>query len=208
MGHSSYIRPAGASDRLCDVTGFRAGAGQAAAQIFQVDAIDSASALERLVKEWTVLWNRSESGTRFQHPQRTLPRLRTLDRGAFICALAMRHDGRLVAFAPMFQHRHAANSSVRQISFIGASVSDCVDILAEPEFSAEAAACVLQYLTGNREHWDICDFQGLPENSALPQAATPHGLTAALLPSSHCNQRLLLWHGDSRLPSPDWPDKL
>jgi hypothetical protein len=108
----------------------------------------------------------------------------------------------------MFQQRNAANSSVRQISFIGAGASDCVDILAEPGFSAEAAACVLQYLAGNREHWDICDFQGLPANSALPQAAIPHGLTAAVLPSSDSDQRLLLWHGDSRLPSPDWPDKL
>jgi hypothetical protein len=190
------------------VTGFRAGAGQAAAQIFQVDALDSASALEKLVPDWIVLWNRSEGGTRFQHPQRMLPRLRALNRGAFICALAMRYEGRLVAFAPMFQYRHAANSSVRQISFIGAGGPDCVDILAEPEFSSEAAACVLQYLAGRRERWDICDFQELPENSALPQAAIPHGLTAAVLPSSHRHQRLFLWHSDSRLPSPDWPDNL
>lgn len=190
------------------MTGFRTGAGQAPAQIFQIDALDSASALEKLVPEWTVLWDRSEGGTRYQHPQRMLPRLRALNRGAFICALAMRHAGRLVAFAPMFQYRHANNASVRQISFIGAGGADYVDMLAEPEFSSEAASCVLQHLAGRRESWDICDFLDLPENSALAQAAIPHGLTAAVVPSSHRRQRLLLWHSDSRLPSPDWPDKL
>jgi CelD/BcsL family acetyltransferase involved in cellulose biosynthesis len=167
------------------VTGFRAGAGQAAAQIFQVDAIDSTSALEQLVPEWTVLWDRADS-TPFQHPQWALPWLRAFYRGESICALTMRHDGRLVGFAPMFQHRHAANSNVRQVSFIGAGVSDYLDILAEPEFSAEAAACVLQYLAGHRDRWDICDLQELPENSLLAQAAIPHGLTAAVLPSSVC----------------------
>ena len=188
------------------MTAFRAGAGQAAAQIFQVEALDSASALEKLVPEWIVLWKRSEGGTRFQHPQRMLPRLRALNRGAFICALGMRYEGRLVAFAPMFQHRHGTNSSVRQISLIGAGASDCVDILAEPEFSSEAAACVVQYLAQSRERWDICDFQELPENSTLPQTAIPRGLTAAVLASSNRHQRLFLWHSESRLPSPDWPD--
>ena len=54
----------------------------------------------------------------------------------------------------------------------------------------------------------ICDFQELPENSTLPQAAIPGGLTAAVLASSNRRQRLFLWHSESRLPSPDWPDNL
>lgn len=183
-GHIPLFAPLAFSASLCDVTGFRhAGV---PARMLEVEMINSTSGLGHLVPEWAALWDQSTDSTPFQHPGWTLAWLRAFYGGESICAATIRHEGRLVGFAPMFQHRHAANFNARQISFIGAGVSDYLGILAAPGFSAEASACVLQYLASNRDRWDICDLQELPENSTLPQAAIPHNVMAAVLPASVC----------------------
>nr|MDQ2898498.1 GNAT family N-acetyltransferase [Acidobacteriota bacterium] len=141
-----------------------------------IEEIDGLEGLEALAPEWSELWARCPEATPFQSPQWLLPWLRNLYRGGEIWALALRCESRLAGIAPLFIHRHWRNFEVRQVSFIGAGVSDYLDVLIEPAFANAGVPAFLRHLENHRSRWDICDFQELRAGSPLLANTFPAGV--------------------------------
>ncbi|MFN7998298.1 MAG: GNAT family N-acetyltransferase [Bryobacteraceae bacterium] len=152
----------------------------------QIREITDPTELESLAPEWRSLWERCPHMHCFQRPEWLLPWVRHFYRGENIRTLAFRSSGRLVGLAPLFLHRHHLDFEVRQISFIGAGITDYLDILCEPEFTSAVGDSLLEYLLENRHCWDLCDLQELPPHSAVLTAQLPEGLRHASLPGSIC----------------------
>lgn len=127
------------------------------------EAIDSLDGLERLRSEWLELWGKCPRATPFQSPQWLAPWTRHLFGGGRICALAMRDEGELTGFAPLFLW----GTEVRTVSFLGAGISDYGDILFAPGREAECVAAVREFLAAERQNWDLLDLQEVSEGSGL-----------------------------------------
>ncbi len=127
------------------------------------EAIGSLSGLEALEADWFALWRRSPRATPFQAPQWVLPWVRCFFEGGELHALAMREEGRLIGFAPLF----IWGTERRTVSFLGSGISDYGDVLCEAGREAEGAAAVWRYLDGERGRWDVVDLQEVPAGSGL-----------------------------------------
>lgn len=135
-----------------------------------VQEITSSEALEALRPEWEELWRRCPAATPFQSPQWLLPWWRNLFRGGWLWTLAARDDaGRLAGLAPLFIHFHDGNPEMRQVSFIGAGITDYLDFLGD----AESTIHLLSHIAQHAETWAICDFQELRPESPLLGAKFP-----------------------------------
>ena len=152
----------------------------------QLHEICEPEALEGLAEEWRELWERCPGLHCFQRPEWLLPWVRHFFRGQRIWTLAIRHNGRLAGLAPFFLHRHHRNSEVRQVSFLGAGITDYLDILCEPEIEEQAVRMVFQFLWDNRARWDICDFQELSDRSPVVSADVAPGMCQAWLRCGTC----------------------
>lgn len=167
-----------------------------------VEEITSLDALERLTREWLDLWDRCPAATPFQSPEWLLPWWRCFSPGT-LWVLAVRDDQRLVGLAPLFIQRTA--EVARHLSFIGAGVSDYLDILADPESPGEIAGEILTHLAHRQTEWDKCDLTDLPSDSSLLLAPRPCGLQIESCPGEICTfvplpgsveeyRRALPWH--------------
>src|SRR6185437_3463768 len=109
-----------------------------------LELIDSLAALEAIAGEWRELCDRAPQATIFQTPEWLLPWWKHLG-GGVIWSLALRSNGRLCAFAPLFRHG-MPGQNVRQISFIGVGITDYLDFIAEPEVARDFAMAVREWL--------------------------------------------------------------
>ncbi|MDQ6666332.1 MAG: GNAT family N-acetyltransferase, partial [Acidobacteriota bacterium] len=141
-----------------------------------IEEIESIEGLEALGPEWRELWARCPEATPFQSPQWLLPWLQNLYKGGEIWALVLRCEGRLAGIAPLLLHRHWRNFEVRQVSFIGAGISDYLDVLIEPALARSGARAFLRHLKERRSRWDVCDFQELRAASPLLTSTFPDGV--------------------------------
>jgi CelD/BcsL family acetyltransferase involved in cellulose biosynthesis len=128
-----------------------------------IEVIGSLSGLERLKPQWSELYRRCPRATPFQSPQWLIPWTRHLFRGGEILALAMRDDGELTGFAPLFSW----GTQRRTISFLGAGISDYGDILFAPGREHDCATAVWNFLAEHRDDWDALDLQEVRSGSAL-----------------------------------------
>ena len=124
-----------------------------------LELIDSFAGLEAMAGEWRELCDRAPQATIFQSPEWLLPWWKHLG-GGEIRSLALRSNGRLCAHAPLFQHG-MADQNVRQISFIGAGITDYLDFIAEPDVSCEFALAVREWLDTKRREWDVVNLEEL-----------------------------------------------
>src|SRR5437868_11628033 len=120
-----------------------------------IQEISEPAALEDLAAEWCDLWNRSPQLHCFQRPEWILPWVRHFFRGEQIWTLAFWREGRLAGLAPLFIHRHHRNFDVRQVSFVGAGITDYLDILCEPDIAEPVASMMFQHLWDQRHRWDV-----------------------------------------------------
>lgn len=151
-----------------------------------VEEITKIQDLERLAPEWRALYDRCPDASPFQSPEWLLPWLRNLYRGGEIWALAYREGNRLTALAPLFIHAHWRDSQIRQISFIGAGISDYLDVLVESDCSRPAISAMLDHIAQTKSRWDLCHLQELRPNSPLFSAAFPADLKVQELPAAIC----------------------
>ena len=151
-----------------------------------VEELQTIEQLERIEQEWCALWDGCQSATPFQSPQWLLPWMRHMYGGGEIWTLALRAEGQLVGLAPLFIHRYWRNLDIRQVSFIGAGISDYLDFLIDPAAEDWAVDTVLCHLLQHRERWDICDLQELRSNWPLLGAAMPDAMRSAQLPAGVC----------------------
>src|SRR5581483_7385958 len=119
--------------------------------------------------------DRAPQATLFQTPEWLLPWWKHLG-GGDICSLALRSKGRLCALAPLFRHG-MPGQNIRQISFIGAGITDYLDFIAEPEVAHEFALAVRQWLDGKRTDWDVVNLEEL----------RPHAVALAFGRSEPCS---------------------
>jgi CelD/BcsL family acetyltransferase involved in cellulose biosynthesis len=131
-----------------------------------VEVIGSLEELERLRPEWSELYGRCPRATPFQSPQWLIPWTRRLFQGGKIIALAMRSNGELTGFAPLF----VWGMEQRTVSFLGAGISDYGDLLFAPGLERECAAAMWGFLAEYRSGWDILDLQEVRSGSALLDA--------------------------------------
>src|SRR5437879_4293087 len=103
-----------------------------------INVIDSREGLERLHPEWSELYGRCPRATPFQSPQWLVPWTRYLFKGGEIWALAIRDNGELIGFAPLF----CWGINRRTVSFLGAGISDYGDLLFAPGLERECVAAV------------------------------------------------------------------
>src|SRR5947209_6688081 len=127
----------------------------------RIEQITSDIAMDRLVPEWRVLWQRVPDATPFQSPEWLLSWWGCFGNGApFV--LTARDDGQLIAVLPLYQLEEAG---CRKLLPIGISLSDYLDALVDPSDSGAAGAllCSLVALPG----WDECYIPDLPPHAAL-----------------------------------------
>jgi CelD/BcsL family acetyltransferase involved in cellulose biosynthesis len=59
-----------------------------------------------------------------------------------------------------------------EVMFVGAAVSDELDVIAEPELAETAGQIFLNHIRNERHRWDRCEFAPLPECSPFRRGAT------------------------------------
>lgn len=126
--------------------------------------------LEGLREEWWQLWDRCPQATPFQSPGWILPWWRNLFRGGRIRTLELRVEGRLAGLAPFFQY---GAPHPRHLVLAGAGITDYLDILIDPEWAAEGAQAVWEWISATAPDRDDFDFQELREDSPLLARGAP-----------------------------------
>ncbi len=138
-----------------------------------LEVLESIGELEIAEDAWRTVWQRDPAATPFQSPDWLLPWTRHLWGGGKLRVLVLRHGGERVAFAPLFLWGFGPRTKAIRLSFLGAGISDHLDMIAVPEFARPAARCVLRHLAVTRSDWRICDLQELPPGSPLLDAEIP-----------------------------------
>jgi CelD/BcsL family acetyltransferase involved in cellulose biosynthesis len=128
-----------------------------------LQVLESLEQLEELQADWLDLWRSCPRATPFQSPQWLLPWTRRLFGGGQICSLAIRHDDKLIGFAPLFRW----GIDKRIVSFLGAGISDYSDVLFAAGREVECVSDVRRFLAEQRDYWDLLDLQELRCGSAL-----------------------------------------
>lgn len=137
----------------------------------RVQQLTSTEALVALVSEWKTLWDCSPRATLFQSPEWLLAWWEHLGAGE-MHALTLREEGQLIGLFPLFRRTTEGN---RQISAVGAGISDSIDLLAAPGREAEVAAAMLGHLAMS-DDWDCAVLPDVPANSPLLCVAVPNGI--------------------------------
>ena len=158
-----------------------------AAVALQTELVTTAEALEALRPEWSALWDRCPDATPFQTPEWLLPWWQRFgdQPGWKLWTWALRAEGKLVGLAPLFI-KPLGGSTDRQVIPIGIGITDYLDVLLEPGIAAEGAERLLHDLAEHRDHWDMCDLQGLRPESALLTAPIPCGVAAEVRQPEVC----------------------
>lgn len=129
-----------------------------------LEEVTSADCAEALRFEWAALWQRCATSTPFQTPEWQLAWWNAFAAGKELWILALREtqSNRLIAILPACVLREE-----RKVMFVGAAVSDELDLLAEATFAEPAAHTFLRHILNERHRWDVCQFEPLPESSQL-----------------------------------------
>ncbi len=149
-----------------------------------VEEITDPAEFESLSGEWLDLWNRVPEAAPFQAPQWLLPWWKNLGGGP-LRVVVFRDSGRLIGLAPLFIHTWP-DGRVRRISWIGSGISDHLDILVEPAYSAAAAGMLFRHLQERRTEWEIADFQELGPESPLLKIPGTGDLRARVVNGEVC----------------------
>jgi CelD/BcsL family acetyltransferase involved in cellulose biosynthesis len=137
--------------------------------------------LEDLRDEWSALCDRCDI-TPFQRPEWLLPWSRAFPPHE-PWVLAVRTEGRLAGFIPLFRWQ---NGTERTVSPYGAGLSDYVDAVIDPALEAPVMESVFAWLADRRGEWDVCDWEQLRPSSPLLRAPVPAGWSAEVVPSIPC----------------------
>ena len=118
--------------------------------------------LSKIAPEWADLWSRCPGATTFQRPEWLLPWIEVFSPREMI-AIEVRHDGRLVGFAPLLIY---PRETERVLAFVGGGVSDYLDVLVEPECDLQVIEAILKAIKAVAR-WTTLDLTDLPQDSVL-----------------------------------------
>lgn len=142
--------------------------------MIDLEAVTTVEALEALCPEWSALLERDPHATPFQSPEWLLPWWKHFGRGA-LWILALRWQGALVGLAPFYIDT-VPEENLRVLSWIGAGITDYLDLIVDPDVALPAASRAYDQLVRCRSRWDRCDLQELRTSSPL----------LAILPKESC----------------------
>lgn len=129
-----------------------------------VDVLTTTAELENAASEWDALWRRSPSATPFQSPHWCLPWwTRFGSHDPF--AVAVRSNGRLDAFAPLYILRDDDTGESLGM-FIGTGVTDYLDAVVAPD--VDASPLVEAMTAADCQLWDLQQMR-----PSSPLLATP-----------------------------------
>lgn len=139
-----------------------------------LEEITSADRAEALRPEWSALWERCPAATPFQTPEWQLAWWNAFAAGKNLWILVLREpqSNRVVALLPA-----CLLQEERKVLFLGAAVSDELDLLAEREFAEPAARIFLTHIVDQQYRWNVCEFQPLPECSPLRAGTGVHDIS-------------------------------
>lgn len=151
------------------------------AEDLRLEEITSADEAEHFRNEWDELWMRCSDATPFQSPDWQLAWWNAFGDGKELCIFALREreTQRLAALLPTC---NLPNES--KLIFVGAGISDELDLLAAPEIRAEAARIFVSHIREQRHRWSMCDLEPLPESSRLRSSARAIDVTPVLDPAA------------------------
>ncbi|MBV9008010.1 MAG: GNAT family N-acetyltransferase [Verrucomicrobia bacterium] len=143
-------------------------------RLLSIEEITSVSSAEELRRDWSELWERCPRATAFQTPEWQLAWWSAFgpEKELRIFALRENATSRLIGLLPAY-----FTTRDRMLMFIGAGVSDELDILAEEQFRDIAAGVFLREL---RTQPNVCEFVPLPESSPLARDASFFDVAPAL----------------------------
>ncbi len=129
---------------------------------FETRVLREVGNVRRIAPEWADLWRRSPGATTFQRPEWLLPWIEVFSPREMV-AIEVRHDGRLVGFAPMLIY---TRETERVLAFMGGGVSDYLDVLVEPECELQVIESMLEAIKVV-PNWTMIDLTDLPQDSVL-----------------------------------------
>jgi hypothetical protein len=138
----------------------------------RIERVTSKVAIDRLVREWRVLWQKVPDATPFQSPEWLLSWWGCFGNGApFV--LTAREDGQLIAVLPLYEYDEAG---CRKLLPIGSSLSDYLDALVDSNDTGAAGALLASLV--DLPGWEECYIPDLPPRAALLTARSPARLMA------------------------------
>lgn len=151
------------------------------------DLLDSYQALASVRTAWDGLCDRCPSATPFQRPDWLLAWTRQ-HRFAQPWSFAVWEQERLLGLAPLHRYRRSAlPESPRVLAFLGAGVSDYLDLLIAPRREATVLAAILAALAERRSCWEFCELDQLRTSvSALTRTTLPPGWSVEISAQSVC----------------------
>ncbi len=149
-------------------------------RIVEIRGLD---ALLTISRSWRELCDHADKATPFQHPEWLIPWWRVFGNDS-LCGIAVYASQRLMAFAPLFIYHQ--KSGLRVLTFVGAGVSDYLDVVAEPGFEILGSSLIVEQLCNLSAEWDICDFADLRPSSPLLKANLPTGFESEIGITEFC----------------------
>lgn len=140
--------------------------------------VETTPELEKIVGEWTRLYEASPSSTPFQSPAWLLPWTRTFVHGPLrVVGVREPQEGRLVGLLPLFRHDVGGE---RRLRLLGAGITDYLDgiFASTGPLPQETIATAFRTLLTGHTDWDVCQLEQLGEDAALRNAPLLSASTA------------------------------
>ena len=138
--------------------------------------------LAALAPQWWDLWRRDPIALPFQSPAWLLAWRRHFALGPLFTLAAWQND-RLVALAPGYIELGAIG---RRILPLGISLSDHLDILADPVGAEPGLAALAAAALTHREAWEVWELEELPPGANALSLPLPSGCADSIAPQSTC----------------------
>ena len=148
----------------------------------KAEIITDPEALRDLEPVWWALWARQSRPTPFTSPAWLIPWWLAFSPGLLMC-VAVWHDGRLAALAPLYLEHGEAG---RRLLPLGISLSDYSDILIDPDEARGAAQELIAALDAVGETWDLWSAEEASSGAAVLELDLPAAWTEAREPQSVC----------------------
>ncbi|HEX2865892.1 MAG TPA: GNAT family N-acetyltransferase [Ignavibacteriales bacterium] len=151
-----------------------------------IKEIKNTDELNEIADEWAELFEAAPDTAPFQSPSWLITWWKYFGNGR-LWTIAVYNRRILVGIAPLYIFNYSGqNNILRQLTFIGTGNTDYMDILCRPEFESQSVQMILEFLTGSKDEWDVCDFQELRDFSLLLKIKLPEEFEINIISSGVC----------------------
>ena len=148
-----------------------------------LEVIEEVSRLREFQGEWSLFTRTIPTLTPFQLPEWLLTWWSHFGSGK-PHVLVFRHDHQIAGIHPCFLHRWNGR---RQLTLIGSGISDYLDPVWQPQYSAAILEGLGNHLHDNLD-WDICDWQDLSTETPLKPLKPGHRFLIETHADSPCSE--------------------